>query len=85
MEAKEYREALKARREKGLAIIDRLYEKALAEDADLNAIVAGANQVDRNDNRIDGRPTQPLSGDDEKGPLTVVVRRFVENVPDPDA
>jgi hypothetical protein len=82
MEAKEYRDALKARREKGLAIIDKLFDAALAEEADVATLVAAARQVDVNDSRIDGRPTQPVSGDEDKGPLTVVLRRFVEDVPE---
>ena len=60
MEAKEYREALKARREKGLAIIDRLYERALAENAGLDAIIAAARQIEVSDSRIDGAAKQVI-------------------------
>lgn len=74
MEAKEYREALRQRREKILRIYDRVLDKAVTSE-DFNVIVAGANLGQKIDERIDGKPNQSLSGppDDEGKPTSLAV------------
>lgn len=73
MDAEEHRKELRKRRVKGLAVIDKLYERALAEDADLQAIVAAARQYEASNDRIDGKPNQSISGPGE-GPVVTEVR-----------
>lgn len=73
MEAKEYRELLRQRREKALAVIDRVLERADDDNADMNTLLAGVRVVEMIDNRIDGRPNQSHSGP-EDGPIVTEVR-----------
>lgn len=57
--------------------VAEVYDAALeSEDPRVGLVAAKQISVE-----LWGQPTQPLSGDDEKGPLTVVVRRFTEDVP----
>lgn len=80
MEAKEYREALRKRRGKILAIYDRVLEKAETSE-DFNIIMQGANLGQKIDDRIDGKPSQTLQGPDG-GPIpTSLAVAFVK----PDA
>ena len=57
--------------------VAEVYDAALeSEDPRVGLVAAKQISVE-----LWGQPTQPLSGDDEKGPLTVVVRRFTDEVP----
>ena len=57
-----------------LDAVEKVYDDALA-DADNRVRLVAAKQISV---ELWGQPTQPLSGDDEKGPLTVVIRRFTD-------
>ena len=70
----EFRRKLAEKLDKVAAV----YDDALA-DADNRVKLVAAKQISV---ELWGQPTQPLSGDDEKGPLTVVVRRFTEAADD---
>lgn len=49
---------------------------ALAEATVSAALAGDMAAVKEIADRLDGKAAQPLTGDDEGGPLTVVVRRF---------
>ena len=76
----EVRAAFRAKLAEKLDKVAQVYDDALDNKDDRVKLVA-AKQISV---ELWGQPTQPLSGDDEKGPLTVVVRRFTD-VPEPDA
>jgi len=79
MNAAEYRAELETRRAKALKVLDNAL--LMGETAtDAAGVSAGMRAVDHITDRLDGKATQPLSGGDG-GPLTVVLRRFVEDVP----
>lgn len=77
MEAKEYREALKERRAKVLAVYDRALDKALLAD-DPQTLMVGVRVGNTIDERLDGKANQPLSGPDGGAIPTALTVTFVK-------
>lgn len=71
---REVRAEFRAKLAEKLDKVAQVYDDALDNEDDRVRLVA-AKQISV---ELWGQPTQPLSGDDEKGPLTVVVRRFTD-------
>jgi hypothetical protein len=68
------RRDFRARLAEKLDAVEKVYDDAL-KDKDNRVRLVAAKQLSV---ELWGQPTQPLSGDDEKGPLTVVIRRFTD-------
>lgn len=79
--AEEYRAELAKRRAKVLAVLDNALAAGSDPKADPQMLAVGLRAAEAVADRLDGKPTQTISGD-KTAPLTVVVRRFVEDVPD---
>lgn len=73
----EVRRLFRAKLAEKLEKVAEVYDAALA-DPDLRVGLVAAKQISV---ELWGQPTQPVSGDENGGPLTVVVRRLVEDEP----
>lgn len=81
MNAEEFRAELAQRRAKVLAVLDNALDAGSAPEADAQMLAVGLRAAEAVTDRLDGKPAQTISGD-KSAPLTVVVRRFVEDAPD---